>query len=100
MTKKYSENASLPSPGLGRPAVSDREKQMTEYLRANDEEQIALNDLKKLMDSFLKDSPHEVCTTKWIRHKLQEQLKDEIEIKEINGKLNVVTFRTATATIL
>ena len=48
--------------------------------------------LEKLVDTFLKDSPHEVCTTKWIKHKLQEQLKDEIEIKEINDKLNVVTF--------
>ena len=52
------------------------------------------------MDTFLKDSPHEVCTTKWIKHKLQEQLKDEIEIKEINDKLNVVTFWMASAAIL
>ena len=57
---KYSENVNLASPGLGRPVVSDREKifqQMIEYLHANNEEQITLNDLKEFMDSFLKDSP-------------------------------------------
>ena len=52
------------------------------------------------MDSFLKDSPHEFVTTKWIKHKLQEQLKDEIVITEINGKPNGVTFWTTTAKIL
>ena len=53
--KKYSENENLASPGLGRPFVSDRGKvfqQMIEYLRANVEEQITLNDLKELTDSF------------------------------------------------
>ena len=49
------------------------------------------------MDSFLKD---EAFTTKWIKHKLQEQLKDEIVITEINGKPIAVTFWTATAEIL
>ena len=37
---------------------------------------------------------------KWIKHKLQEQLKDEIIITEINGKPNFVTFRTTAAKIL
>ena len=45
---------------------------MIKYLRANNEEQITLNKLKELLDSFLKDSPHEDFTTKWIKHKLQE----------------------------
>ena len=54
MAKKYSENENLASPGLGRPAVSDSEKQMTEYLRANDEEQIALNDFRKTRGYFSK----------------------------------------------
>ena len=65
---------------------------MIEYLRANDEEQIAQNDLKELMDYFLKDSPHETFATKCIKRKLQKQLKDEIVITKINGKPNVVTF--------
>ena len=98
--KQYCENESLVSPGLRRPVVSNRDKvfqQIVEYLRADDEEQITLNDLKELMDSFLKDSPHEAFTTKWIKHELQEQLKDEIVITEINGKPNIVTFRTIAA---
>ena len=103
VSKTYSENVNLASPGLGRPVVSDRQKifqQMIEYLHANNEEQITLNDLKEFMDSFLKNSPHEAFTTKWIKHKLQEQLKDEIAITENNGKPNVVTFRTTTAKTL
>ena len=54
MAKKYSENENLASRDLGRPAVSDCEKQLTEYLRANDEEQIALNGLKKTHGYFSK----------------------------------------------
>ena len=73
---------------------------MIEHLLAINEEQITLNDLKELMDSFLKDSPHEAFTTKWIKQKLQEQLKDEAVITEINGETNVVTFRTTIAKIL
>ena len=52
------------------------------------------------MDSFLMYSSYEAFTTEWIKHKLQEQLKDEIIITEINGKPNVVTFRMITAKIL
>ena len=73
---------------------------MIEYLCANVEKQITLNDLKELMDSFLKDSPHEASTTKWMKHKLQEELKDETVITEINCKSNVVTFRTTAAKTL
>ena len=67
LPKKYSENENLGSLSLGRPVVSDREnvfQQMIEYVRANDEEQITLNDLKGLIDYFLKDSPYEAFTTK------------------------------------
>ena len=58
--------------------VSDREnvfQQMIEYLCANVEKQITLNDLKELMDSFLKDSPHEAFTTKWMKHKCKRNWK-------------------------
>ena len=44
-------------------------------------------------------SSYKAFTTEWIKHKLQEQLKDEIIITEINGKPNVVTFRMITAKI-
>ena len=52
------------------------------------------------MDSFLMYSSYKAFTTEWIKHKLQEQLKDEIIITEINGKPNVVTFRMITAKIM
>ena len=53
----------------------------------------SINDLKELIDSFPRDSPHETFTTKQIKYKLQEQLKDEIVITESNGKPNIVTFQ-------
>ena len=99
----YSENENLASSGLGKPVVLDHEKVfqlIIEFLCANDKEQTTLNDLKELMASFLKDSPHKAFTKKWIKHKLQEQLKDEIVITKINGKPIAVTFRTVTAEIL
>ena len=68
LPKSYSENDNLASPGLRRLVVSDREnvfQQMIVYLRANDEEQITVNDLKEVMDS-----PQKAFTTKWIKHKL------------------------------
>ena len=52
------------------------------------------------MDSFLMYSSYKAFTTEWIKHKLQEQLKDEIIVTEINGKPNVVTFRMITAKIM
>ena len=70
--KNCSENEKLASPGLGRQVVSNRKnvfKQMIEYLRAIDEELITLNELKELMDSFLRDSPYKAFTTRWIKHK-------------------------------
>ena len=48
LLEQVQRNENLASPGLGRPVVSDREKvfqQMIEYLCANVEEQITLNDL-------------------------------------------------------
>ena len=44
------------------------------------------------MDSFLKDSPDEAFTIKWITHKLQEQLQDEIVITEIVANQMLLLF--------
>ena len=73
LPKKCSENENLSSWDLEKPVFTDREKvfqQLIEYLGANNEEQNTLNDLKQLMESFLKDSLHEAFTAKWIKHKL------------------------------
>ena len=50
------------------------------------------------MDSFLKDSPHEAFTIKWIKHKLQEQLQDEIVITEIVANQMLLLFEQQQAT--
>ena len=73
---------------------------MAEYLYSNNEEQITLNKLKELKDSFLKESSCEVFTTEWVKQKLPKCLKDEIITAKIDGQPNVVTFRTNTSIIL
>ena len=55
--KKYCENENLVSAGSRRLVASDREKvfqQIIEHVRANDEEQITLKDLKKTHGFFSK----------------------------------------------
>ena len=53
-----------------------------------------------LRENYLKDSDHEAYTTRWIKHRLLETLKDDIVIAEVNGKQHVVTFMTNTSMIL
>ena len=104
LPRKYSHNnTSTSSSTSGRPVNVDREnafERVISYLRENDEEQITIKDLVVLMENYLKDSDHEAYTTRWIKHRLLETLKDDIVIAEVNGKQDVVTFRTNTSMIL
>ena len=52
------------------------------------------------MQQHLKDSRSEAFTSKWMKARLSEQFKDEIVFTEINGKQNVVTFRSKAKNIL
>eukprot|EP00794_Sanderia_malayensis_P002072 gene2072-2349_t len=52
------------------------------------------------MQQNLKDSTSEAFTSRWMKGRLTEQFKHEIVITEINGKQNVVTFRSKARNIL
>ena len=52
------------------------------------------------MENYLKDSEQESYTTKWMKQRLLETLEDDIIIASVNGKQDVVTFRTKTSKIL
>ena len=63
-----------------------------EYLRENDEEQITISELNEIMATKI-TAHSQAFTTKWLKSRLLEQLKDKV-IKTINNKNNVITFWT------
>lgn len=73
---------------------------MANYLKDNDDEQITVQGLLSLMLNYLKDSSSEAFTSKWLKNRLIEHFKGEIVFTEINGKQNVVTFRSKAKKIL
>ena len=87
----------------GRPSDPDCESAFNlvcKYLRENDDEQVTVSDLILIMQQHLKDSTSEAFTSKWMKAQLTEQFKDETVFTEINGKQNVVTFRSRAKNIL
>ena len=94
---------SEPSSKRGRPSDVNREVAfmfVANYLKDNDDEQITVNDLLSLMQNHLKESSSHAFTAKWLKNRLIEHFKDEIVFTEINGKQNVVTFRSKARKIL
>ena len=63
-------------------------------MRENDNKQVTIGDLILIMQQHLKDSTSEAFTSKWMKAQVMEQFKDEIVFTEINGKQNVLTFRS------
>ena len=88
---------------LGRP--QDEEKmdaflRVAKFLQDNDDEQITVNDLIDLMNDFMADSESTAYGHTHMKSRLKEHFGDQILITEINGKSNVVTFRSTAETIL
>ena len=86
--KKYkNESSSVEPPAkCSKPVNVDRAtafNHVVEYLQENDEEQLTINDL--VMDEQLKNNPHEAFSSKWMKDRLMEQLRNDIVISEING---------------
>ena len=82
---------------LGRP--QDEEKlyaflRLAKFLQDNDDEQITVNDLVELMDDFLADSESTAYGHTHMKQRLKEHFGDQLIITELNGKSNVVTFRS------
>ena len=88
---------------VGRP--QDEEKceaffKVTKFLEENDDEQITVNDLVEKMEEYLSGTNSEAYGRQHMKTKLLEYFGDRIVITDINGKPNVVTFRTTAAAIL
>ena len=87
----------------GRPSDINRESAflfVANYLKENDDEQTTVNELLLLMQEHLKHSLSDAFTSKWLKNRLTEHFKNEIVFTEINGKQNVVTFRSKAKNIL
>ncbi len=90
-------------PKLGRPQDDKRAEAFLEvatYLEENDAEQIIINDLIDLMNQKLADTNYEAYSYPHMKSKLQEHFGERIVQTEINGKPNVVTFRTTARVVL
>ena len=72
---------------------------MVIFLKDNDDEQISVGDLVEKMEEYLNDSATVAYSRTHMKARLQEHLGDQIIIAEINGKPNVVTFRSSVAAI-
>ena len=73
---------------------------VAKFLRDNDDEQITVNDLIDLMNDFMADSESTAYGHTHMKARLKEHFGDQILITEINGKSNVVTFRSTAETTL
>ena len=70
---------------------------VTKFLEENDDEQITVGDLVEKMKEYLNDTESEAYGRSHMKTELLEYFGDKIIITDINGKPNVVTFKT-TAT--
>ena len=88
---------------VGQPKHKERKDaflEVTEFLEHNDDEQITINDLICHMEVNPADSRHDAYSYVHMQKKLKEHFGYRIIETEINGKPNVVTFRSKAKTIL
>jgi len=69
-------------------------------LEENDDEQVTIGDLVSRMQEYMPNSEYEPYSSVYMKTKLQEHFGDKIIVTELNGKHNVVTFRTTCKSIL
>ena len=88
---------------FGRPQDKDQHSaflKVLEFLKENDEEQITIGDLIHKMTEYLSDTDHEAYGFTYMKQQIKKRFGDKVVITEINGKPNVVTFRSTAAAIL
>ena len=88
---------------LGRPQEKERAEafvQVCNFLEENDDEQITVDDLIQLMEEALTDTEHSAYSYKHMQLKLKEHFGNKIVQTEINGKSNVITFRSKASEVL
>lgn len=74
--------------------------EVARYLEENDDEQITINHLIDLMEQKLADTEHETYGFTHMKTRLREHFGERIIQTEINGKPNMVTFRTTARVVL
>ena len=67
---------------------------VVKFLEDNGDEQITVSDLVEKMEEHLNDTESEAYGRSHMKTKLLEYFGDKINITGINGKPNVVTFKT------
>ena len=102
---KYSGNVPKKSEKLGRPQDAEREKPYTDakqFLleKVRNDELVTLYDMQTATSDALTDTVLTPFTTKWIQSRLMTDFPDEIFIATVNGRVNVITFRSTTNKIL
>ena len=88
---------------IGRPQNEEKNQafvKVTKFLEENDDEQITVGDLVEKMKEYLNDTESEAYGRSHMKTKLLEYFGDKIIITDINGKPNVVTFKTTATAIL
>ena len=102
---KYSGNVPKKSAKFGRPQDAAREKAYTDakqFLleKVCNDELVTLYNMPTVMNDALTDTEVTPFTTKWIQSRLMTDFPDEIFIATVNGRVNVITFRSTTNKIL
>ena len=59
----------------------------------DEEERLTINELVMLMNEQLTNNPHEAFSSKWMKDRLMEQLRNDTVISEINEISVIVTLR-------
>ena len=71
------------------------------FLEDNDDEKITVGDLVEKMEEYLNDAERSLRTVAYENQTSgQEYFGDNINITDVNGKPNVVTFKTRATAIL
>ena len=75
---------------------------VTTYLEESGDEQIAIIDLVKKMDEYLKltGSMQEAYGVQYMKQKLKDHFGDKVLFTNLEGKKTIVTFRTTAASIM
>eukprot|EP00794_Sanderia_malayensis_P021141 gene21141-23219_t len=95
-----SEEQSTSKKMKGRPLDARKEEaflNVASYLSENDDEQITVADLVLKMKEYMGEESY---SAKHMKKRILEHFRDEITITNINGRSDVVTFRTTAALIL
>lgn len=101
---KQHASSSAPKRTSGRPVNEETENAFQKaiaYFEDNDEEQLTVGHLVDKMQKCLDEgSGLQAFSTRHMKEKLKKHFGDQIIITQLNGKPDVVTFRSNAATIL